>query len=172
MEGPDRGAFELTPVFPGAGTTGTEVVVSGSGFGPKKGKVLIGTKPLKVASWSDRFIVGSLATPPAPGTWDVTVIPKGAAGRTVGEGFTVKAPEIGSVAVAGGEIAIEGRYFGTKKGKVTLGGKSCKVLDWAMDESTGTGVVRAAVPKKFGPGTYELGVTNTVGNDAVDITVD
>jgi CSLREA domain-containing protein len=176
IEGPDRGAFELTPVFPEAGTTGTEVVLTGSGFGPKKGKVLIGNRALKVVSWTDRFIVGSLTKPPAPETWAVTVIPKGAGGRTLGEGFTVKAPEIDAVTVepgpAGAAIAIDGKYFGTKKGKVTLEGKTCKVLDWTMEETTGKSVIHATVPKGFDPGTYELGVNNKVGSDAVDITID
>ena len=38
------------------GTVGTEITITGSGFGDAKGKVLIGTVAAKVTSWTDTRI--------------------------------------------------------------------------------------------------------------------
>ena len=69
-------------------------------------------------------------------------------------------------------MTIQGSFFGTKKGKVTLGGKSCKVLSWTMDATTGEGEIDFVVPKHLTPGANELKVTNAVGADTTNFTVD
>jgi len=64
-------------------------------------------------------------------------------------------------------------FFWTKKGKVTLGEKTCKVLNWTMDPTTGESEIQFVIPKGLNPGTYELRVTTTrVGSHTVDFTVE
>jgi hypothetical protein len=46
---------------PHEGTVGTEVVVSGSGFGPHTGKVLVGGTSTKILSW--RYSSWTVAKP-------------------------------------------------------------------------------------------------------------
>ena len=89
----------------------------------------------------------------------------------------MKAPEIDSVdptsGSTGDQITIHGLFFGTKKGKVTLGGKTCKVLNWEMNPTTGASEIRFVVPKGLSLGTHELKVTTTkVGSDTVNFTVE
>jgi hypothetical protein len=88
----------------------------------------------------------------------------------------VKAPEIDSVdptsGSAGDEITIYGSFFGTKKGKVTLGGKTCKVLRWTMDPTSGESEIEFVVPKHLTPGVNELKIINGAGSDTVNFTVE
>ena len=176
---PDIGAYEWTPVNPYEGTIGTVIMISGSDFGTNKGKVLIGKVALTVLDWAEDSIQCQLTKPLSPDTYPVTIRPqaKGSIPFTIPNGFTVKAPEIDSVDPTSGsvreEIIVNGFFFGTKKGKVTLDGKTCKVLSWEMDETTGESEIRFMVPKGLSPGTYVLKVTTTgVGSDTVNFTVE
>ena len=87
----------------------------------------------------------------------------------------MKPPQIDSISSSSGSdgdnIAIDGFFFGTKKGKVTLGGKSCKVLNWTMAATTGESKIQFVVPKGLTPGANELKVTNAVGADTTNFTV-
>jgi len=112
-----------------------------------------------------------------PDTYDVTIRPKGASPTVLPDSFTVRTPEINSVEPTSGsigdEITINGFFFGTKKGKVTLGERRCKVVTWEMNPTTGASEIRFVVPKGLNPGTYELKVTTTrVESDAVNFTVE
>ena len=88
----------------------------------------------------------------------------------------MEGPEIDSVeptsGSAGDTITIHGFFFGTKKGKVTLDEKTCKVLSWTMDPTTGESEIDFVVPKGLTSGTHELKVTNGVGTDTANFTVD
>ncbi len=177
--GPDIGAYEWTQVNPYEGTIGTVLTISGSGFGTRKGKVVVGGAPLKILDWTVDSIQGQLTRALSPNTYYVTIRPqaKGSTPISIPNGFTVKAPEIDSIEPAsgpvGGQITINGFFFGTKKGKVTLSGKSCKVLSWEMDETTGDSEIRFFVPKGLTPGVNELKVVTTgVGWDTVNVGVD
>ena len=125
------------------------------------------------------YLSMQLTKPLSPGIYDVTIQPKepkGAPAIVYNDGFTVKAPEIDSVEPTSGstgdEITINGFFFGTKKGKVTLGGKTCKVLNWTMDPTTGVSEIEFVVPKRLTPGVNELKIINGVGSDTVDFTVE
>ncbi len=73
----------------------------------------------------------------------------------------------------GDEITINGLFFGTKKGKVALGGKTCKVLVWNMNSTTGESQIQFVIPGGLDPGTYELTVTTAkVGSATVNFTVE
>jgi hypothetical protein len=158
---PDIGADEFSQVNPYVGTLGTIMTISGSGFGPKKGKVLLGSLGLKILSWSDESIQAQLSKPLPTGPYDVIIQPreKGMSQIVMTSGFTVRAAEIHSIEEGEGtaydEITIRGKYFGTKKGKVylecgegeTTVSKSCKVKSWTMDPTTGDSEAVFVVPK-------------------------
>ena len=174
---PDIGAYEfLVRVYPKEGTIGTKIAISGSGYGKKKGRVLIGGVPIKVQKWKDYSIRGVLLEVLTPDSYDVTIQPKEAAPIFIEKGFSVKAPEIDSVdpatGSAGEKITINGFFFGTREGKVTLGGKKRRILTWTMDPKIGASKVRVVVPRGLSPGPHELTITNEVGSDTTNFTVD
>jgi hypothetical protein len=87
----------------------------------------------------------------------------------------MRGPKITSVTPGGGTsgstapIVIKGKFFGNKKGKVTLekdgAVKSCKVLSWTMDVTPGEDEIQFLVPKKLATATdYVLKVTNKVNS--------
>jgi hypothetical protein len=170
---PLSGKGVLFTVAPNEGTYGTQVVIEGAEFGAKNGKVLIGTVALKVSDWGPSPIKGSLGKVMTPGAYDVTIQrkdPKGATPLIEEDAFTVKGPEIDGVSpayegTAGDERTIEGSFFGTKKGKVYLAGKSCKVVSWVENE------IKFVVPKKLPLGSQELKVDNKVGFVTTSFTV-
>ena len=163
-----------TELSPNEGTIGTQLTITGSDFGIKKGKVLIEGVIAKIATdgWADDGIVALLTKAPPQGVpYDVTINLKLKPPLSIilKNAFTVKPPEIDSLnsyeGAVNDPIIITGNFFSTKKGKVYLevpGGKpkSCKVTSWGMDSIT------FAVPKtskSFPAGTYPLKVTNKVG---------
>jgi hypothetical protein len=150
-------------VEPEEGWTGTEITVTGSGFGAKKGSVLLGTNALKVLDWQSDLIHALLGKTIPSGPYDVIVKPKepkGAPSLIEGNAFTVIPfepprifrvnPELG---VVGLEVTVNGMFFGSKgslyldyvgsKGPMR---KKCKVLKWAMDPDTGDSEVIFIVP--------------------------
>ena len=175
---PDIGAYESFQVNPSEGTIGTEIVITGSGYGLRKGKVLVGTTPLKILEWTDTRIRGLLSKAPStgPGTYDVTVQPKGVGPVFFTDAFTVEAPAVNyadpTSGSSGDTIGVFGYLFGTKKGKVTLGGKSCKVTRWTMEGPYGFSSISFIVPKGLTSGAKELKVTNSIGSDTLSFTVE
>jgi len=167
----------MSPISPNEGTIGTEFTIRGSGFGTKKNKVLLGTTVLKILEWTDKSIQCQLTKALSPGTYDVTIQPqaKGSSPIIIANGFMVKAPEIDSVNPTSGsigdEITVNGFFYGTKRGKVTLGGKTCKVLSWTMDSTTGESMIQLTMPKGLSSGIQELKVTNGMGADTINFTL-
>ena len=161
------------PVFPEQGTIGTVMTMKGSGFGAAKGKVLVGKAGLTILEWKDSLINCQLTRPMTAGTYNVTIQPKarGASPIILENGFTVVAPEIDFTEPASGsigeEITVNGFLFGTTKGKVTLGGKNCKILSWKMDPTTGESEIHFVAPKGLSLGAHELKVTNGAGVDTM-----
>jgi hypothetical protein len=160
-------AFSQFVISPEEGTYGTVLTITGAGFGTKKGKVLFDTTALKVIDWNDTVIHASVSKIFLPGGFDVTVVTKtkGAPPLTVTDYFTVKKPEIDPVSdQAGPSIAIAGKFFGTKKGKVYVDGKAAKVTAWHMDTVTGVSTATFTVPKGTTSGAHELYVTVGAGS--------
>jgi len=179
----ETGGIPLPPaeLVANEGTTGTEITITGSGFGTKKGKVLLGpdgkTK-LKIAKdgWRDDRIIGTVSKVPLaagsyPVPFGVTVITKSKPPETfvATDTFTVTNPVIDEITPLSGdigeEIEISGMFFGTKKGKVYLEDQvnnkmqGCKITYWLMDKGTGASTVRFLVPK-LANGAYPLYVSN------------
>ena len=172
------GHFIGPAVSLGEGTVGTEFTITGSGFGTTKGRVLIGKVALKILGWTDSLIRCQLAEAMPPGIRKVTIRPKagGASSIIIKDGFTVETPQIDSTEPASGsigeEITVRGSFFGTEKGRVTLRKKRCKVFSWTMDPETGESEIRFVVPQDLTPGIEKLKVTNGVGSDTMDFTLD
>jgi hypothetical protein len=170
------------PELIGEGTIGTQITITGSGFGTK-GKVLIGDASTKTArdGWSPGSITCAVAKALPAGTYHVTIKPSRQTAITLPHAFTMKPPEIDGLdsyqGVAGDLITITGDFFSTKKGTVYLEDsvngirKKCKVTEWSMESIT------FVVPKtsnNFPAGTYPLKVTNKVGTAQApsDFTID
>jgi hypothetical protein len=172
------------------GTVGTEITITGSGYGTQKGRVLIGTTNTKIAktAWTDTAITATVKKAPLPDIYDLTIMVKPyktAPPIVLGAGFTVMNPDLDPLAVdhgaPGTEVTVTGRFFGTKRGKVYLedGGsgkiKKCKVMDWSMDPTSGDSTLTFMVPSLpsgLVPGPYTLNVINKVGAAVTTFTVD
>ncbi len=158
-------------VHPKEGTQGSEISITGTGFGLKKGKVLLGNAALKVLEWSDSTIRCLLTKVAPTGTYPITIAPKGLSPIVEEEAFAVRGPVITEVlpeeGSTGDEVVVRGLYFGSKKGKILLGTKSCKVLSWTMESDTGEGEVRFLVPKGLLPGAYDLKLMAKTGEMAL-----
>ena len=117
------------------------------------------------ASQIDTQVVKGLA-----GEYDVVITPKekGVAAVTVDGTFTIELPQPATVVPSSGAVnvpvVIHGTMFGVKKGKVTIGGKSAKVVSWADDQIT------VIVPKKTPAGAQPVLVMGKTGNAATTLT--
>ena len=153
-------------VSPEAGTEGTELVVTDTGFGTKKGKVEVGGTPCKVKNWTDTEVVCTIKEVIPPGLYDVRVIPKQAEERLFAASFTVQSPTISSVQPATGKkgtrVTISGSYWGTKKGTVTIGGVKAKVQRWVMGATSSASVIDVKIPK-LDPGQQDIVIEAPTG---------
>ena len=181
----------VTALFLKQVTIGTEITITGSDFGAKKGKVLIGDVATKIAKsgWTDDAITTTVNKIPSesPGIFALTIIPgsNGVAPIPLDDAIVVKNPEIDPLSdnhrVAKANIVINGRFFGTRKPKVYLEytdkhgrarEKKCKVTSWAMDSNTGVSRITFRLPRSLEPKDYQLKVVNKVGVATASFTVD
>jgi len=108
------------------GTIGTQITITGSDFGTKKGKVTVGGKSCKVSEWVTDSIACDIKAKLPPGSYDVVVQlkePKNTEPIVYEKVFTMMTPEIQFVDPGFAPthvIEVSGIYFGTKKGKVYL----------------------------------------------------
>ncbi|MFX0198536.1 MAG: IPT/TIG domain-containing protein [Candidatus Hodarchaeota archaeon] len=157
------------PVIFREGTIGTEFIITCSDFGSEGRKVYIGNNKCKVLEWKDTSIYCVLKDMRgfmSPGSYDVTIKPKEADPIVMEQAFTIEEPQIpSSHGRPGDEITIEGRFFGTKKGKLYLGDRRCKIRGWTMEPTSGRSEIVFLVPIDLSPGDYDLTVENKVGSD-------
>jgi hypothetical protein len=169
------GVYDVTAV-PLEGTYGTEIVYGGApgGFGDKKGKVYIGGLKQKVDSWENAQVTAiftkykdlAVGTP-----LDVSIEwkPKGSKTTNVIDlpnGFTLRRPELDALSYHGSPdtaVTITGRWYGTKKGKVTVNDEKCKVTNWSMNPTTGVSTLTFVVNKKLPAGLWTIEVDNKIG---------
>jgi hypothetical protein len=175
---PDIGAYEFggLNIKPHQGTIGTIVDVMGTGFGTRRGKVSVGTAALRIIQWAADWIQASLTKALPAGVYDVKIEARGIETQILEGGFESMEPVIDSVEPASGsindEITLQGQFFGTKRGKITLGGKNCRILSWTMNPTTNESEIHFVVPRGLNSGTHELNITNGVGSDSVDFSVE
>jgi hypothetical protein len=169
------------PVYPTEGTIGTQITIRGSGFGLKKGKVLIGSAALKVVSWADASIVATISKTLPVDVYDVTITSKvkGAPPIVHRASFSVMPPQIDLIDPKSGNyedvVKVTGKYFGTKAGQVFLSyvennvrtEHSCR-LDkklWKMtDPVSGESEATFSVPCGLGKAMLDLKIQNTTGS--------
>ncbi|MGZ4857381.1 MAG: IPT/TIG domain-containing protein [Methanobacteriaceae archaeon] len=163
------------------GTIGTQITITGSGFGSKKGRVLLGTAALKIDKngWSDIGITGTVNKVPLPAgsypaDFEVVVQTKHKPPKNlkVTDPFTVRTPWITSHSPATGTpgtpVIVDGTFFGSKKGTVYIEDqatgrrKNCKVTSWAMNSVT-------FIVPKVDAGSYWLYISNKVGTNPTGV---
>ncbi len=172
-------ANALAGCSPNVGTIGTKVALVGTGFGDVPGKLAFyGTKtkpPFTVTSWTNTRIEFVMAKKCVATEYEVVVHPKVGPSVSMSAYFTVQPPMFFTIdpdtASIGDTITVNGIYFGTKAGKISLVSnagpkpvrKSCKPVTWVMDNATNTGSATFLVPKGVLPGAYDLVISNDIG---------
>jgi predicted secreted protein len=132
----------ITSVSPATGTSGTQVSISGSGFGATQGtgRVMLGTAYASVVSWSDTDVV---ATVPIGSSSGVAQIWQGGVGSNT-QPFTVITPTVTSVSptsgAAGTQVTISGSGFGANQGSgaAWLGTAYATVVSWSDTQVVAT----------------------------------
>lgn len=163
--------LQITSVSPAEGACGTQLSIDGEGFGTKAPAVSLvdpstGKKTgLKVASFSDTHVEAVLKKSAAAGLRDLRLVPKGGEPMVLAGAFDLRAPEPQAldapVTFPGDERTVTGSFFGTKKGKLKVGGVKAKVVSWT-DEA-----IAFVVPKKAAGGMRDLLVANKAGEGAL-----
>jgi hypothetical protein len=140
-------------VSPASGVPGTQVTITGSGFGAEQGsgQVWLGTANAVVQSWSDTQVVAVVAAGSNSGNG--LILQNGVMSNAVP--FTVSALHIASVSPNSGgpgtSVTITGTGFGWNQGNgsVWLGGTNGQVMSWSNNQvvavvsaSAVSGVVR------------------------------
>ena len=125
----------ITSVTPTTAIAGTQITITGTGFGGSQGSgnVWLGSTYGVVVSWSDAQVVANVASGSKTGV--AQVLQGGVWSNTVN--FTVSTPNIASVtpttAIAGTQITITGTGFGASQGSgnVWLGSTYGVVVSWS-----------------------------------------
>ena len=158
----------ITSVSPATGLPGTQVTITGSGFGASQGSgiVWLGTVAGVVSSWSDGLVVATVASGSTSG--NAQILQNGVWSNAVT--FTIDSLHISGVTPnsgsAGTVVVITGGGFGSTQGSgsVLIGGTPASVVGWSDSQvmasvasSAVTGVVRVEQN-----GTWSNAVTFTV----------
>jgi large repetitive protein len=147
----------VNAVSPNAGAVGTQVTVSGSGFGSTLGTISFNNVAATVvATWTDTQIIANVPTTATTGPVKVAA---GGVTSNTSVGFTVGAVAVNSVSPASGSpgtpVQISGSGFGATQGTSTVkfSGQLASVTSWSdtainanvsMSASTGSVVVTVA----------------------------
>lgn len=125
----------ITSVTPTTAIAGTQITITGTGFGASQGSgnVWLGSTYGMVVSWSDTQVVANVASGSKSGV--AQILQGGVWSNTVN--LTVSTPNIASVtpttAIAGMQITITGTGFGANQGSgnVWLGSTYGVVVSWS-----------------------------------------
>ena len=125
----------VTGISPTSGIPGTQVTISGSGFGSTQGSgnVWLGTAPGIVNSWSDAQVVATVAI--GSGSGNALVLQNGVMSNAVP--FTINLPHISGITPTSGSagtvITISGNGFGSSQGggNVWIGNTFGVVAGWS-----------------------------------------
>jgi len=134
----------ITSVSPTSAAAGTQVTITGSGFGSVQGsgQVSLGTSPAQVASWSDTQVVATVATGSNSGT--AQVLQNGVWSNPVAFTVTGGAPHISSVnpntGSTGTVVTIQGTGFGSSQGSgiAWIGAAQASVNSWSDTQVSAT----------------------------------
>ncbi|MGC1107468.1 MAG: SBBP repeat-containing protein [Candidatus Acidiferrales bacterium] len=138
----------ITSVSPTSGAAGTQVTISGSGFGSSQGSgaAWLGTTPASIVSWSDTQVVADVAAASTSGVAQIQQ--NGILSNSVT--FTIGSPTVTSVTptsgTAGTSVTIAGSGFGATQGngQVQLGTMTGVVTSWSDTQVVATVATGAA----------------------------
>jgi hypothetical protein len=128
---------KISSVTPTTGSAGTQVTISGSGFGTLQdnGQVWLGTVPAQVTSWSDAQVVATVAASALSG--NAQVLQGGVFSNSIRFTVTGTPPHIASITpntgAAGTAVTIQGTGFGSSEGSgiASIGGSNASVNSWS-----------------------------------------
>ncbi len=161
-------APNVVSVSPTTGSAGTQVTITGSGFGATQGSgtVWLGTTLGSIVSWSDSQVIANVSTGSSSG---VAVIQQaGVPSNSVP--FTINTAMISNITptsgVPGTQVTITGSGFGATQsnGLVLLGNTAGVVTNWS------DGQVVATVPPGAASGNAQI-LQNGVWSNAVTFTI-
>ena len=132
----------IASISPTAGTVGTQVVITGAGFGSTQGSgtVWLGTSPASVVSWSDNQVVATVVMGASSGSAQIQQ--NGLWSNSIA--FTISAPVISGITptngLAGTQVTISGSGFGAMQGsgQVWLGTAPGQVQSWSDSQVIAT----------------------------------
>ena len=158
----------ITDVSPNTATPGTQVTITGSGFGSAQGSgtARLGSTFASVSSWSDTSILATVAPGSVSGTAQVR---QGGVGSN-SVAFTVVTPTIASVSptsgAVGAQVTITGLGFGNSQGsgQVSIGTAPAQVTNWSDTQ------VVATVASGSNSGTAQV-LQNGVWSNSIAFTV-
>ncbi|PYT87372.1 MAG: hypothetical protein DMG36_25435 [Acidobacteria bacterium] len=144
----------ITGIFPASAAAGSQVTITGSGFGSAQGtgQVWLGSAPAQVGSWSDTQVVAIVATGSNSGT--AHVLQNGVWSNSVAFTVTGGAPHITSInpntGSGGTVVTIRGTGFGSSKGSgiAWIGATQASVNSWSdtqVSVTVGTSAVSGVV---------------------------
>jgi len=158
----------ITSATPTNGLAGTQVTVSGSGFGASQGTgvVWLGSAAGIVSSWNDGQIVATVAT--GAGSGSVQVLQNGVFSNAIP--FTIEVPHIQSITPNSGDagtvVTITGSGFGSSEGSGTVwvGSTYASAVGWSDTQVIAAVASNAVsgIAKVQQNGIWSNGVTFTV----------
>jgi hypothetical protein len=130
----------ITNVTPTGGLAGTQVTITGSGFGNPQGggQVLLGTAPGAVTNWTDGQVVATIAAGSTTGV--AQILQNGVLSNSVP--FAVNTPQITNITPNSGgpgtTVTIAGSGFGNLQGSgdVWIGSNHGELLSWSETQIT------------------------------------
>ena len=161
-------AAQIDSISPTEGAVGTRITILGSGFAGGKPKVLLtgsSKGKVKVVQASDGQIVADIVKARA-GTYSVVVALGNGASVTAAQSFAARVPA--NLAFdppcpdPGTIVTMSGRFLGSKKGVVKVGGKKARVTRWSVDQM-GDGSATLKLHKKTPRGATNVSVKTKVG---------
>lgn len=166
------GSVSVTGISPTAGSPGTTVQISGSGFGSTQGtsSVMINGWTATVNTWTDGLI--TTAVPASATTGPVKVTAGGVASNST-INFTVLVPLITSLSPSSGptgttQVQIAGSGFGTTQGSnssFSFNGSTATIVHW-----TDT-LITATVPDSATSGRVYVAIGSVFSNQNLNFTV-
>jgi hypothetical protein len=134
----------ITSVSPTSGPAGTQVTISGSGFGSLQGagQVWLGTAAAQVSSWGDSQVAATVASGSNSGT--AQILQNGVWSNSVAFTVTGGAPHITSInpstGSAGTVVTIQGTGFGSSQGSgiAWIAASQASVNSWSDTQVSAT----------------------------------
>jgi hypothetical protein len=155
---------QIVSISPTSGVVGTQITITGTGFGATTSAATVNGTNATIQSWGDTQVVATVA----PGTTmgGVRVVNAGVTSNAVT--FTMPNPQITSISptvgAIGTQITITGTGFGATSGSATVNGTNATIQSWSDTQVVATVVA----------GTTSGGVqvvNGGVSSNAVTVTI-